>query len=137
MKGTAMDMNRNWTAFAVEAEYDAYGAARLCAAHNALRFEVESLRVAMNVMKAAMPEPEVDGDVFVQPVPDHCDRITWRNEYYHLPPKVGADGTAKPVAWIRFCSDGCYEGPIMDEQIEEVRKNSGAWTPLYARHNVK
>jgi hypothetical protein len=50
--------------------------------------------------------------------------------------KVGADETAKPVAWIRFCSDGCYEGPIMDEQIENVRKNSGAWTPLYARHNA-
>ena len=52
------------------------------------------------------------------------------------PPKVGAGDTAKPVAWVRFCSDGCYEGPIMDEQIEDVRKNSGAWTPLYARHNV-
>jgi hypothetical protein len=50
--------------------------------------------------------------------------------------KVGACETAKPVAWIRFCSDGCYEGPIMDEQIEDVRKNSGAWTPLYARHNA-
>ena len=49
--------------------------------------------------------------------------------------KVGAGDTAKPVAWIRFCSDGCYEGPVMDEQIEDVRKNSGAWTPLYARHN--
>ena len=49
--------------------------------------------------------------------------------------KVGACETAKPVAWIRFCSDGCYEGPIMDEQIEDVRKNSGAWTPLYLGHN--
>lgn len=50
--------------------------------------------------------------------------------------EVGAGETVKPVAWVRFCSDGCYEGPIMDEQIEDVRKNSGAWTPLYARHNV-
>lgn len=39
---------------------------------------------------------------------------------------------SKPVAWIRFCSDGCYEGPIMDHSMEEVRKKSGAWTPLYA-----
>lgn len=56
------------------------------------------------------------------------------------PPAVSKLATAvkmaKPVAWIRFCSDGCYEGPIMDEQIEDVRKNSGAWTPLYARHNA-
>ena len=22
---------------------------------------------------------------FVQPVPSHCDRITWRGQYYHLP----------------------------------------------------
>ena len=22
--------------------------------------------------------------VFVQPVPDHCDRIVWRDRYYHL-----------------------------------------------------
>jgi hypothetical protein len=51
--------------------------------------------------------------------------------------KVGDGETAKPVAWIRFRSDGCFEGPVMDEQIEDVRKNSGAWTPLYARHNVK
>lgn len=52
------------------------------------------------------------------------------------PPEVGAGDTEKPVAWIRFCSDGCYEGPIMDEQIEDVRKKSGAWTPLYVRHNA-
>jgi hypothetical protein len=39
----------------------------------------------------------------------------------------------EPVAWIRFRSDGCYEGPIMDSQIEDVRKHSGVWKPLYAR----
>ncbi|RXZ42657.1 hypothetical protein [Crenobacter cavernae] len=38
---------------------------------------------------------------------------------------------AEPVAWIRFCSDGRYEGPIMDAAMEDVRKQSGAWTPLY------
>lgn len=39
---------------------------------------------------------------------------------------------AEPVAWVRFRSDGGYEGPIMDFAIEEVRKKSGVWTPLYA-----
>jgi hypothetical protein len=39
---------------------------------------------------------------------------------------------AEPVAWIRFCSDGSYEGPLMNFSIEEVRKKSGAWTPLFA-----
>ena len=37
----------------------------------------------------------------------------------------------QPVAWVRFRSDGCYEGPLMDVQMEDSRKKSGAWTPLY------
>lgn len=39
---------------------------------------------------------------------------------------------SEPVAWIRLRSDGGYEGPIMDASMEDVRKRSGAWTPLYA-----
>ena len=39
---------------------------------------------------------------------------------------------SKPVAWIRYCSDGGFEGPIMDNLIEDVRKKSGEWTPLFA-----
>jgi hypothetical protein len=31
-------------------------------------------------------EPVAENN-YVQPVPDHCDRITWRNNYYHLPIK--------------------------------------------------
>ncbi len=39
----------------------------------------------------------------------------------------------EPVAWIRFASDGGYDGPIadVDRRMDEIRKNSGAWTPLY------
>lgn len=39
---------------------------------------------------------------------------------------------AQPVAWIRYCTDGGIEGPILHSQMEEVRIRSGAWTPLYA-----
>ncbi len=41
---------------------------------------------------------------------------------------------AQPVAWVRFCSDGLTEGPILDSdsRMDSVRKTSGAWTPLYA-----
>lgn len=55
------------------------------------------------------------------------------------PPKVGAGETAKPVAWIRFLSDGCYEGPIADcdKRMDDARRKSGVWTPLYAKtHNA-
>jgi hypothetical protein len=48
-------------------------------------------------------------------------------------PTVEAGGEETPVAWIRFRSDGGVEGPLMDSQIEDVRKRSGAWTPLFTR----
>jgi hypothetical protein len=35
------------------------------------------------IAQQAQPEPLTDS--YVQPVPDKCDRITWRNRYYHLP----------------------------------------------------
>ena len=48
------------------------------------------------------------------------------------PPAPAAAPIVQPVAWIRFRSDGAYEGPIMDAAMEDVRRKSGAWTPLYA-----
>lgn len=38
----------------------------------------------------------------------------------------------QPVFWYRPRSDGFYEGPIHNAQIEQVRRESGAWVPLYA-----
>ena len=35
---------------------------------------------------------------YVQPVPDHCDRITWRNHYFHLPTKYAAELVATSAA---------------------------------------
>lgn len=41
------------------------------------------------------------------------------------------------VFWYRPHSDGQgYDGPINDSQIEAVRRNSGAWVPLYAAQPV-
>jgi hypothetical protein len=42
----------------------------------------------------------------------------------------------EPVAWVRFCSDGCYEGPLMNESMELTRKISGVWTPLYRKEDA-
>lgn len=39
---------------------------------------------------------------------------------------------AQPLFWYRPRSDGLYEGPIHNAQIESVRKESGAWVPLHA-----
>ena len=38
------DLNRQWTKFALEAEYDVYGMARIVDAHNKLRAELEGLK---------------------------------------------------------------------------------------------
>jgi hypothetical protein len=50
----------------------------------------------------------VASDSYVQPVPDHCNRITWRNRYYHLPlqPCAEAIRQAKVEAYeqcLRLC----------------------------------
>ena len=39
-------------------------------------------------------------------------------------------GAVAPMFWYRPCSNGLYEGPLHDAQIEDVRKRSGAWVPL-------
>lgn len=45
----------------------------------------------------------------------------------------GQQRLPSPVAWVRFCSDGGIEGPILDSdsRMDGVRRTSGAWTPLY------
>ena len=51
------------------------------------------------------------------------------------PPGDSAPGAGDALFWFRPCSDGGYEGPIHNDRIEDVRKLSGAWLPLYtARH---
>lgn len=45
-------------------------------------------------------------------------------------PQPGAGN--KPMFWYRPRADGGYDGPLHDEQIEDVRKRSGAWIPLCA-----
>lgn len=37
---------------------------------------------------------------------------------------------SQPLFWVRVKSDGGYEGPIHDSQLEDVRKKSGEWLPL-------
>jgi hypothetical protein len=44
---------------------------------------------------------------YVQPVPDKCDRITWRNRYYHLPldTPAGPSADARDAARYRWLRD--------------------------------
>lgn len=43
----------------------------------------------------------------------------------------------EPLFWYRPRSDGFYEGPIHNAQIEKVREESGAWKPLYTHPQPK
>jgi hypothetical protein len=55
--GASMDMDREWTIFAVEAEYEAVGVARLVAAHNALKRECRGLRRENEKLRNAVCKP--------------------------------------------------------------------------------
>lgn len=65
---------------------------------------IEQLGFKSAMTSVAQPVAEVDQHHFVQPVPDHCDRITWRNRYYHIPLNDGAqpvaDEDSKRINWL-------------------------------------
>jgi hypothetical protein len=51
VEGKAMDFNREWTQFALDAEVDHYGTARIAKAHNALRAEVGTLEARLEELE--------------------------------------------------------------------------------------
>jgi hypothetical protein len=38
---------------------------------------------------------------------------------------------AEPMFWVRLCSNGAYEGPIHNAEIQRVLRDSGVWRPLF------
>ncbi|EAZ97240.1 hypothetical protein [Marinobacter sp. ELB17] len=91
------------------------------------------------------------------PVPEHvvwnpewCGKGRYEPDNPLLNPKASSDAFAQhqrwigwqafasasfendeTVAWIRPTSTGGFEGPLHDCQIDDVRKRSGAWSPLH------
>ncbi len=63
---------------------------------------------------------------------DGTERESLRDEAADLLRELLAEPVQEPLFWVRLRSDGGYEGPIAHSAIEEVRRQSGAWTPLYA-----
>ncbi len=55
-------------------------------------------------------------------------------DYTHPQPEAEKQ---EPLFWYRPRSDGFYEGPIHNAQIETVRQESGAWKPLYTHPQPK
>ncbi|PAS91980.1 MAG: hypothetical protein CGU28_17150 [Candidatus Dactylopiibacterium carminicum] len=67
----------------------------------------------------------------------NCDAMGCGRSHVLARIKKGATAPAavtdEPVFWYRPRSDGGYEGPIHNASIENVRKRSSAWVPLYTR----
>jgi hypothetical protein len=53
----------------------------------------EAITAIKQALAAPVQEPLTDG--YVQQVPDKCDRIVWRNRYFHLP--IATPPAAQPA----------------------------------------
>jgi|GEM_PF-4531587 len=89
------------------------------------------LPVAQRAVAAALcvdREKALLTDTFIQPVPDHCDRVTWRGRYYHL--RAGeVETAARPLE--TFPKDGTLCRLLVQFTRNERDTTSGrtaAWT---------
>ena len=69
--------------FVLDVDHDAFAAAALGA--YAAACEATHAELARDLREKWGASPAALTDGYVQTVPDHCDRIVWRNAYYHLP----------------------------------------------------
>lgn len=64
-------------------------------------FDEAAKRLRTQEARIAELEAQTDAEPlstnFIQTVPDKCDRIVWRGDYYHLPPKQAKAITAEDV----------------------------------------
>lgn len=56
-------------------------------------------------------------DTYVQPVPDKCDRITWRGQYYHLPVSSQSQPLVEPTAAL--------DVDLPDRVIDQLMHDAG------------
>lgn len=111
--------------------------------------EIESLRQQLAEANAKVAFLQGDGSIVGYPwdapysdgvemaTAKYRERIIATEEMYEakiadLTARLEEQEVSKPVAWVMFCSDGSYEGPIMDcDRRMEWRRESASWTPLY------
>ena len=86
-------------------------------------------RAAMVVPDTGSPaEKRLHQLIEAESVPELCGS-DYSQALYKAALKLAAP-VQVPLFWYRPCSNGMYEGPIHNAQIEDVRKQSGAWVPL-------
>ena len=99
--------------------------------HKMTRGDVEAVgrelrRLHALAASAPAPQPAPLTSSFVQTVPDKCDRIVWRNNYYHLP--MAAAPKAAPAD---------DPGAFLDDDGRAMVANSHHYTPENIRALVK
>ena len=104
-------------------------------------FIAERLATLRNALAAAEAQPKpmtTMGEHFIGVIagiwrdnPDYSIRQTLDALNAKWPSSQPVGEPVAPMFWVRLCSDGLYEGPIHNARIEEVRQQSGAWSPLY------
>jgi hypothetical protein len=69
------------------------------------------------------PQPQPLTDGYVQPVPDKCDRITWRGMYYSLPPTARPQPLTDEQVWknVEVMSCNAKAGLLMSDLMRLVR----------------
>lgn len=61
---------------------------------------------------------------------EYWHNVGLRDDIEQMHKRAKAD--QKPTAWVRFRSDGGFEGPIMDTDARMCETRRSFWTPLYA-----
>ena len=98
----------------------------------------EDIEAALREKNAAQPAqepvayyipPQMDGFIPARVLLKRDPDVKWPQ--LPLYTATAAQPAQEPLFWYRPRSDGFYEGPIHNAQIEQVRKDSGAWVPLY------
>ncbi|WP_313329449.1 hypothetical protein [Comamonas sp.] len=99
---------------------------------------IPALQSQLRAALAATPKPPATEDssagdlaevvhasTYVQPVPDHCDRIVWRGQYIHLP-IAQAKVQAEPVMFIN--------PKVIDKSTGKIAPGAGALTHAGSKH---
>ena len=90
---------------------------------DAWNLSMEEARSAIARAEAALAE---EVRAYVQAVPDHCDRITWRGSYYNLPIPSKATAPQPDVGgWIPWVGTTKHPTDIPPNTAVEVKLRCG------------
>jgi hypothetical protein len=80
------------------------------------------IKLAALVRAESSPQAAPLTDSYVQEVPDKCDRIVWRNRYYHLPNIAEASRPAATPEAVKLQRIQRYldEHPSNDDPLSQI-----------------